>query len=506
MSNEDSELMIDNEMAQEVIETTPVIEEAPPAPEEPTAKINLRKQREAATEERLNESMPGILEATRRGEPWPANTEKTFEHLRPAIILGVLRDLGVRHKLANSPTQRLGELLRPRRGREPEKSPNIHQLILNLRSQFAVFTSNYAPAVRQKLEHVYQVQLQPWDLRQRMNRFWGFTLVPGKRLNRFPVAKSSEPVYVDLDDVTIQTLSVRPHILKGGDKVDMFDAKLFKMTLDPESGLVYVGGVDSNASGMRFSRCLLARYFNYSPFPGADSRIFSTSQRPLIDAAMATHRVMESATVQGACAQDFPEFPRVYLAFSEEDAVDFEESPGLCYVAYRAVDRWFRQGWPNQWLRFEQFTNTLRNMKRKLRYLGRSWVDVARQLGPDDAKLLLLNVWDCGREEHEGLSLVPLDFFNLYSEQRPVRKAIKAFARLDARVLGREVTSIHEATITDTHGNQLTRPVVQNEMDLGLARPQVIRGGARSMTRTVDGFDYDFTSVPTNLEKFFQVA
>jgi hypothetical protein len=337
-----------------------------------------------------------------------------------------------------------------------------------------------------------------------MRRFWGLTFIPSRRLSSFPVRSShdSSGAFVELHDLVAQTLTIRPHALREGTVVDMFDVKLHWLQVDPESGLVYVGGSGQYRDGRRFSRCSFARYFNYTPFRGAQDQILCSNHGPIVDAAMCMHAAMEMAAVQGMCVRDRPEFPRIYLGFPRPDTVDFEQSPALEHLAFRAVDRWFRLGAREG----GTLGQCLHQAKKKLRYPGRSWADVARQLGDDDARAVLMHAWDSEEINHEGLTLLPLEFFNFYSEQRPVRKSIRIFARMDSALLGRESLRIVERSFHDAEGNVLTRLDTVTESESALARPQVLRAGDNALVRTHDGFDFDFTAVPLHSEAFFQSA
>jgi hypothetical protein len=268
----------------------------------------------------------------------------------------------------------------------------------------------------------------------------------------------------------------------------MCDLKLHALQLDVESGAVVVGG----------SGTLMARFFNYAPMARPDRLGIGVGNVAVVDGGLALHQSMEETVVNGADVQAAPIFPRVYLGFRARDEVAVEYSASLQRHVLRQLDAWFRRGRPTTW----DDLPALAELNGSLCRPARTWQDLVVQVGDPTCQFLQEQAWDQSIVVHEGLFLIPNDFFESYSPQRPVRRSLRAFAHFAPHLMGREVTQSDGGRIVDDH----------------LARPQVItrRGHSNGSRRreqamaglsgSVDGYDYDFTAAPAGLENFFAPA
>src|SRR5262249_56140262 len=102
-----------------------------------------------------------------------------------------------------------------------------------------------------------------------------------------------------------------------------------------------------------------------------------------------------------------------------------------------------------------------------------------RGLGADGGEQLIKFCWWSGTLEHEGLELVPLDFFNPYSPQRPARMAVRTFARVPDYLATRDDGPVAQVISTPS--------------------PSYLAG-------ELNGFRWDFHAVPEGGEKLFQPA
>jgi hypothetical protein len=483
-------------------------------------------QENLAPEAAIEETAPGELKpsieilaaATKAGNPWPSATQELFTALRPGKILGLFRQFRLRTQLYIR-DQNLGiagklpdleQLLRqqqPHNGRllHPELPPA--RLVQSLRCQFGLFLSEFDDlAICRRLEHIYQVQAQPSSVRTRMGRYYAVTFMPAEgqfRVENVSKAGREIPMAIlPLEDLRTLVLLTRSHQLKCGRVIEMFDVRSFKTELDAASGMVRVGG--ENDEG--YSRCCLAKYFNYTPMQDNDGRLLEPTDGSIIAAALALHRGIERVILRGATSVPYPDFPSIYLGFDAEDSIDFEVTPSLEENAYYAVLDWFRSGKriPN-WLGLNRYPTLQRQLCNKLRYAGRSWPDVARQLGDEDARLLLMQVWLGSELSYNGLHLMPLEFFKGYSEQKPVEKAKAVFAQLAIRQLGRDELEVKQEVLQDASGTELRKVQVVPRLDKTMAKVQVMRRSWGAAPKDVEGpYDFDFTTVPTGLEQEFR--
>lgn len=453
--------------------------------------------------------LPNLVEATAAGKPWDAALDEPLGGLRSGALLEVIQDLRVRRCLfmqelmpGGTRFLNLGDVLRLKYT-GPDGNDRVLRLLTALRRQFDIYTSRFSLATRQRLRHLYQLQAQPTNLRRYQQRFWGLTFLPGRDLFQFP-----EGEFVDLSDVRALTLSNRWHALPGSrardgggpQVVDVWDLKLHAFSVDVVTGSVQVGGSFVDEQGEPFSLCTVGKFGNYAPQEAGDRRVLKASDTALVDAMVGVHETMEKATQQGCRVQRHPQFPQIYLYFADPNAVEYERTPLVELDAYRAVDKWFRDGRPQEWHGFEDFPAILAGFRCKLRSSAREWYDVERRLGTDDANFLLRLTWELGQVYAHGGQMIPLGYFNAGSGQRPVARADKLYARFPANFFGRERLSLQ----VPAEGEGVTSVLVQDDRAI---RPQVIRyPDDEAMMGIADGVAYDFRAVPLGSEKLFAPA
>src|SRR5262249_44007475 len=146
--------------------------------------------------------------------------------------------------------------------------------------------------VRRRLEHIYQVMLQPPILRNRMDHFLGMCFLPDRNRRKFPPHG-----LIDLSRLRVLTLTQRRHREKGFVEV-MFDVKLHKIQVVEESLRVEVGG----------PRTIYARYFSWPPGRGGVRTVSLTDDADVVEGGLAAHRAMELAAVASRHVQRTPEF------------------------------------------------------------------------------------------------------------------------------------------------------------------------------------------------------
>lgn len=417
-------------------------------------------------------------------KPWGGEIEDVFARMRPAKAAEVIRRLGLRMKLYNPPAgfgtrvPDLNEVLRLAQGRGRYSLPfRPVDLLLALRRQFMHLIGGWSEDSRRRMWHIYHIHLIPSAVRIRAARFFVMSFVPGR--HRAVFGQGTE--YIDLSSIVPVILSLRRHRLPDGRMVDMFDVRLYQADVDPDSRIVTYGGSGVEA-GKPFSRCTMARHFNFTPFEGADRRILDSRNTPVYDAALAAFEAMEEVVVGGQAAQPAPEFPKTFVAFTGDPDWDFEITPVLESVAYRRIDRALRKG----------ETDTYPFLSKLKLERWRSWKDIEKQLTEEEAEFLLKSVW-VGEEKPlpDGLKLHPLDLFSEYSSQQPVRRALRVVVEMPDYFKGRKIM-LPDGTIAT---------------DQCLARCQVIRRpDPTAMTGAVGGVEYDFSSVPIGQESFFADA
>lgn len=446
--------------------------------------------------ERVAIDTDALAQSLEAGEPWPAEACQSLSQYPSAQVHEVFRTLKVRTCLRRSFAEAaldraivldLHELLRQqlRRRRRTKPLMSVNQLTALLEWQFRHVTQNASDETCRMLRHIYQVRLQPHILRRRLQKFFGLSFLPGRRLDAFPDREQ----FVPLSFPRALTLAVRPHRLANGAVIDMFDLKLHTLQLDVESGAAVVGGRGT----------LMAKFFNYPPITRPDRLGIGIDNVAVLDGGLSLHRMLEDAAVNGSGAQTAPTFPRVYLGFRTRDEVAIEYSEALQRHVLRQVDAWFRRGRPAAW----QDLPALAETSIALYGPARNWQDLIAQVGEQTCKFLQEQAWDQSIVFHEGLFLVRHDFFEPYSPQRPVRRSSQAFAQFAPHLMGREVIQPDGERIVDDH----------------LARAQVIlrcRHGSSGrgphdqamagLIGSTDGYDYDFTSAPAGLEHYFAPA
>src|SRR5947209_7274365 len=200
-----------------------------------------------------------LMESCVSGRPWPAQLERVLARTRPGQLLRLFRQLKVRGQVfCPEGLPRLEDLAnrsRPGRRRAPGKGPvTLPRLLYLLRAQWDHLLGEISPGARDRLDHVWQVQLCPTTLRKRMARFLGVTFLPGRRLEAFPDGEE----LTELHHLNVLSLGFRRHQPREGEaELDMLDVKVHGVRVDPESGQASLVP--------RY-----ARHFNYAPFPGAD--------------------------------------------------------------------------------------------------------------------------------------------------------------------------------------------------------------------------------------------
>jgi hypothetical protein len=479
------------------------------------------------------DALPGLRDAAEHGRPFPPEAEQLFGQLRAAHLADLFRGLQLRTRLPgltrdDQPytldvallAQLRGELRPPPRPRPGDgeaawqcyqeqankpRPPSPAALARELFCRFAVLTSPLSPVTARKALHVYQVQCQPGIVRTRMRRYYALTYLPSRQSSDLPADG-----LIDLGSLKALTLTVRRHAVRGGKAIDMFDIRLHKFDVDPESGVVYAGGTSTGRDGQVSSRCGYSRYFNYAPYrTGKHSKIVDQASVNIIEGGIALHREMEQVALCGGTVQAHPQFPRVYLAFTAEDAMTFEVTPALEQAAYLSVYRWLTRKKPPGWLNLDEGTNAcptvLARLRDRLHDLPQGWGDVARVVGPEDAEFLLLRVWDYEQVEHQGLALIPLEFFARYSEQRPVQRARRIFARFGKGLLGRRAAAVEAQSYSDG-AHEISRPVGKLVTLPEVAAAQVIHQPRPGDPPGPDGFVYDWSATPVGWERFFEPA
>jgi len=415
------------------------------------------------------------------GRPWPRSVEDRFAQMRPAKLAEIIRKLNLRMKLYN-PASRFGakvpdfgEVLRLAQSRKYALPFRPVDILLELRRQYQHLIGCWSENSRRRMWHIYNIHLVPASIRVRAGKFLVMTFVPGR--HRLAFEQGTE--YLDVSGVIPLTLSLRKHCLPDGRTVDMFDVRLHQAHVDPESRIVSYGG-SGIEGGKPYSRCTLARYFNFTPFEGADRRILDSRNTAVYDAALACYEALEETIVGGIAAQPVPEFPKIYLGFTGDPDWDFERTAALEELAYRRIDRALRRGETESY----PFLDKLK--------MVRGWKEVEARLTEEEVNFLLLSVW-VGEERvlPDGLKIHPLDLFSVYSGQQPVRKALRVLAEFPDYFKGRKVM-LPDGTIAIDHC---------------LARCQVIRlPHPSALVGSVDGVEYDFSSVPLGQEAFFASA
>lgn len=175
-------------------------------------------------------------------------------------------------------------------------------------------------------------------------------------------------------------------------------------------------------------------------------------------------------------------------------AVEYSEA--LQRHILRQTDAWWRRGRPTSWSQLPGLTE-LNSLERP----PRSWPEMVAQVGEPTGKFLQEQAWDQAIVEQGGLFLVPAGLFEPYSAQRPVRHAWQTFAHLPPHLMGREVTAAGERRLDDNLAR--AQVIWQHHLGGGGCPPERSSPGLPAST---DNIDYDFTSVPPGLERFFTPA
>jgi len=439
-----------------------------------------------------NEELAQLLDT---GEPWPAETCDRLGQLWPAVLRDLFHALKLRTVLRRPFAEAvnldpateldLNKHLRQRfcryRSRPQEM---VSRLTMLLKWQFHHVVQNASEKTRRMLWHVYQVQVQPSILRQRMRRLLGLTFLPGRRLSSFAPGEQ----FVPLNSPRVLTLAVRPHRLRSGKIIDALDLKLHALHLDVESGVAMVGGPTT----------LMAKHFNFATSRQPDRLTQSVDNVAVVEGALALHEAMEQAAIDGVGAQAAPAFPDIYLGFRARDEIAIEYSDSLQRRVLRHADAWLRRGRPNSWPQLPGLVD----LNGSLRRPPSSWTDMTAYVGESTSKFLLEQAWDQSIVEHEGLFLVPADNFEPYSPQRPVRCAARAFAHFPPHLMGRDtIVADGERVMDDTLAR--AQVILRHGNCAGSRRVEQAIAGLQG---SVEGVDFDFTSAPRGLEPFFAPA
>lgn len=428
-----------------------------------------------------------LMEATRAGEPWPKKLEKELWRTRPGQLLHLFRQLRVRQEVFRPEGQpslpRLDDLAthsRLRYRHKPSNSPvTLPRLLYLLRAQWDYLISLYTPESQERLTHVWQVQLCPITLRKRMMRYLGLTFLPPPHQAEFPEE------WIDLNQLNVLSLGFRPHQARDGQILDMLDIKIHGVDLDVESGQATLVPRTSH-------------YFNFCPFPGADRRIVDASNLTVIRGGLDLHRAMEWAAVTGSGVQDEPNFPRIYLGFQWIDDVDMEPTTDLKVEGFRRLDSYVRAGRPKEWPACPLLVKLRERLDSRPRP---SWSHYESQLGDQDARFALLATLGAATVEVDGLQCVPLEFFSVYSDQRPVRRAMRRLARMEAPLLKRMALRgdpvCQDGTFVGVDGRVEAQPQ--------LARVQVLKVPDReSWAGSTGPIEWDFRTVSSWCADYFR--
>jgi hypothetical protein len=438
----------------------------------------------------LRSAFKALKRQVASGMPFALEACDVMAELPRAKLEAVLRSLRLRSQLASPFAEALvtcqkrvpdlHEVLR-----KPHRCPVSAMRLINfLRIQFEYLIQQAPPNSARRLRHVFQVHLQPGILRHRMRRFFGLTFLPTRRLTALPFGER----FLPLDSCRVLSLASRLHVLPSGKVIDMYDIKVSALQVEPESGSVIVGG----------PWVLLAKYFKYPPHRWADRNTLSLADAATVEGGLALHEAMEQAAVNGTGIQQAPLFPRAFLAFRTRDELAVEYTETVQRRILREACAWGRRGRPAEWPSLPGLCTLEASLQRPP---PRSWSELQEQVGHRACRFLQEQCWDLSITEFEGLFLTPLDHFEPYSAQRPVRRAARVYVQFEPHLLSRDMTlSDGQRTIGDT-----------------LARAQVIsRHGfgdhdqgpldEDGLCGSTGSFEYDFAAVPRGLERSFRPA
>lgn len=269
----------------------------------------------------------------------------------------------------------------------------------------------------------------------------------------------------------------------------MFDVKLHALDLDIESGAIMVGGLTT----------LMAKHFNFAPSRDPDRLTLPLDNVAVVEGALALHEAMEQAAIDGVGTQTAPVFPDVYLGFRARDELSIEYSEALQRRVLRQTDAWFRRGRPTSWPALPGLAEVNGSLQRP----SRSWAEMVAHVGDSTGRFLLEQAWDLSVVEHARLFLVPAEYFEPYSAQRPVRRALRAFAQFPSHLMGHDVIAADGERVVDDNLARAQVVLRHSHVCGNSCRNQHAMTG---LTGSQDGFDFDFTSAPRGLERFFAPA
>ena len=469
------------QQAEEIIKE-PLVEK--PAPESATV-------RHAGLVAQLKEHCQNV-------HAWPAELARQLDVLRTGEIFAIFRKLNLRGRLYTTPDGKTSV--------EDSEVPTWHTRVASsqrsdlsrwARAQALHFLSRFPRPVKQRLMHIFQVHLMPDFLVRKAYSYYGLTFLPTDRnatlreIDEPNGAKSIER-FVPLHKARAAVVSVRDHTFDNGHTGSMWDYKLLRFEVEPDTHRILLGGNYNEPSGQVRSRCSDAWQFNYAPHPRATEVVLDTELRDIVSTGLDLHWAIEQACLKTRGRQpEMPEFPQVWLQFDGKDTVDAEvEAPGLQEKAWREVALWFQARRPTKWGRLHCLCKKPAEgptIAHQLTRAGNSWDDIVEQLGEPEpgssAELLLLQtIQRCQIDNYRSSGyMMPLDFFVPGSPQKPIYKASNVF--LD---------------FSGLCGRASSDPREENpDLDYRQARLQVVYiPGRDRLEGHWDDITYDFTAVP----------
>ncbi len=439
-----------------------------------------------------------------RVHAWPGFMAQELGSLRTPELFRLVRKLGLRHRLYGTDPARRVEVLPP--WHAAAVAAPRHEMSTWTRAQLLHFLSRMPKRVSQRLQHVWQVNVQPEFLVRKAFTRHALTFMATPETCRFREGER----FIPLDLARAAHMSVRMHWFGPDQAGPMWDLKLLRFELDADTHRVFLGGNALNSTGEMRSRCERAYLFNYAPHRGNSDVLLDSHAEEVIASGLDLHWALEQSVLDpsGRKPEGF-DLPSVWLGFEDPGDVDIEpEAPGLQQVAFNEVLFWFQARKPAKWPRLPCLGSVevgepimVKGWKRKptpasgfgskLRHPGNCWTDIAEQLGEADATHLLLEVMDKSQAEtRDGLSLWPLAYFAPGSPQKPARKAVRAFLDFEG-LMGR--------ALCDPRLKQATEP--------RLAKCQVAWLQDRSrLVGYSNDISFDFESVPPWVSHKFQAV
>jgi hypothetical protein len=421
-------------------------------------------------------------------EGFNAVVEKSLMRLRPAEMLQAMKRNGLRTRIGdvriplNSTLFGFGDW-----------SPI--DVLVKLRKQVSelpVAHNNYI--LWRRIWYFWQCQMVPFEARQRMADLFVFSILPGDGSTTFP----KDTTFWDIEKLEFISLSMRlsrPVIKPNCDPfaVDHFDVRLNVCDVDRDYGGIYLGGSLINKNNEASSRCILSRMATFEP--GCDPMALPLERSDVIDNLIMLHEHLENSLVmENIVEQSMPKLPQVWLGFEEKDIPEMEESPGLKARACASVVAWLRSASPlGNSVKQPEFAwaDKISNVSRltECDYTQLAWQDIASCLGDEDSKLVLADTYNHCQRRFDGLTVVPANFFNHNSPQKPWAKASRYLADIEA-MLGR--FSI------DNEGQEQESP--------GYAKVQILRLAQREQLPVgVSGvWQYDFSAAEQGFEEAFK--